>query len=178
MKISRWDDKLVDQLKSLYLQHNLTTLEIGKKLGFTKNAIIGKIHRLGLIKDEDNTSLAENSKPKSLKPKPTESLKAKKSVVQNPKNSVKTKKKKGEYTLEELESNMCVWPFGGDDSKNEITFCGDLKVEKSSYCKEHLDIAYLAPKKQVRKTNLETFTEEDIEEEDFPLQDKQSEEEI
>ena len=53
MKVSRWDNELVNQLKILYLQHNLTTLEIGKKLGFTKNAIIGKIHRLGLAKDED-----------------------------------------------------------------------------------------------------------------------------
>ena len=161
MKVSRWDNDLVNQLKILYLQYNLTTLEIGKKLGFTKNAIIGKIHRLGLTRDEDVVEVEKKSKPKPSSP-----------VVK----AVKPKKSAGEYLLEDLEPSMCVWPFGGDENKDEITFCGNQKVERSSYCKEHLDSAYLVPKKQVRKTNLETFTEEDIVEDevddDFIIEEK------
>ena len=168
MKVSRWDDELVNQLKVLYLQHNLTTLDIGKKLGFTKNAIIGKIHRLGLSREDgvEPAVVEKKSKAKHLSP----AIKV-----------AQSKKSVGEYLLEELESSMCVWPFGGDENKDEITFCGNQKVERSSYCKEHLDTAYLVPKKQVRKTNLETFTEDDIVEEeddddDFVIEEKITEE--
>jgi GcrA cell cycle regulator len=42
-----WSPSTITKLKSL-LERGLSTSEIGKKLGFTKNAVVGKINRLGL----------------------------------------------------------------------------------------------------------------------------------
>ena len=42
-----WNDNNVSRLKELWDQ-GLPTAQIGKLLGFTKNAVVGKAHRIGL----------------------------------------------------------------------------------------------------------------------------------
>ena len=42
-----WDDNNVAKLRELWDQ-GLPTAQIGKLLGFTKNAVVGKAHRIGL----------------------------------------------------------------------------------------------------------------------------------
>lgn len=41
-----WDNNILKKLKSL-VGKGLSTAEIGKKLGLSKNAIVGKLHRMG-----------------------------------------------------------------------------------------------------------------------------------
>ncbi|MBO7072588.1 MAG: hypothetical protein J6V89_03595 [Acetobacter sp.] len=43
----KWTEKVVEQLKQLWAD-DLSTAEIGRRLNMTKNAVIGKAHRLGL----------------------------------------------------------------------------------------------------------------------------------
>ena len=56
-----WTDKMVEDLKIMWKQ-GLTTGEIGKRLGVSKNSIVGKVHRLQLdarpspIKKKDEIS--------------------------------------------------------------------------------------------------------------------------
>ncbi len=42
-----WTPEVVESLRSLWAE-GLTTTEIGRRLGMSKNAVIGKAHRLGL----------------------------------------------------------------------------------------------------------------------------------
>lgn len=42
-----WTDERVDELKILW-DEGVSTMEIGRRLGMSKNAIIGKAHRIGL----------------------------------------------------------------------------------------------------------------------------------
>ncbi|MBV1838851.1 GcrA family cell cycle regulator [Acetobacter estunensis] len=42
-----WTDETIGRLKALW-QEGLSTAEIGRQLGITKNAVVGKAHRLGL----------------------------------------------------------------------------------------------------------------------------------
>src|SRR6201996_2050062 len=42
-----WNDEKIGRLKKLWSE-GLTTGEIGKRLGVSKNAVVGKAHRLGL----------------------------------------------------------------------------------------------------------------------------------
>ncbi len=44
-----WTDEQIDELVRLW-NEGLPTSEIGRKLGTTKNAVVGKAHRLGLSK--------------------------------------------------------------------------------------------------------------------------------
>ena len=43
-----WTEERVDQLTLLW-DEGVTTAEIGRRIGVTKNAVIGKVHRLGLV---------------------------------------------------------------------------------------------------------------------------------
>ena len=68
-----WTDKMVDDLKKMW-KEGLTTGEIGKRLGVSKNSIVGKVHRLGLsgrpspIKKKTDDS-KENSAPRNVEKK-------------------------------------------------------------------------------------------------------------
>lgn len=80
-----WSDTLVKKLKELYLEQGKTATEIAKIFDTTKNAIIGKIHRLGLntLKDKDDEQ------------------KTKATPI-------------GSFKLSEIKSNMCLWAEGDD----------------------------------------------------------------
>lgn len=72
-----WTDQMVEDLKKMW-KEGYTTGEIGKKLGVTKNSIVGKVHRLGLsgrpspIKKKPETSHSSPSKTTSPATKPAE----------------------------------------------------------------------------------------------------------
>ncbi|WP_286206883.1 GcrA family cell cycle regulator [Formicincola oecophyllae] len=42
-----WTEDMIAKLRNLWVQ-NLSTADIGRQLGVTKNAVVGKVHRLGL----------------------------------------------------------------------------------------------------------------------------------
>lgn len=60
-----WTDEMVEDLRKMW-HEGLTTGEIGKRLGVSKNSIVGKVHRLGLsgrpspIKKKDEPTKEKN----------------------------------------------------------------------------------------------------------------------
>ena len=72
-----WTDQMVEDLKRMW-KEGYTTGEIGKKLGVTKNSIVGKVHRLGLsgrpspIKKKPEAGRSAPSKSPAATPKPAE----------------------------------------------------------------------------------------------------------
>ncbi len=90
-----WNQATLGKLKAL-LQKGLSTAEIGKKLGMSKNAVVGKLNRLGW----NAKALAESGKPAARKAAPvkpavsTKKLAAqisKKKPVETPKKEVSKK---------------------------------------------------------------------------------------
>ena len=43
-----WTPERIEQLTRLW-EEGVTTAEIGRRIGVTKNAVIGKVHRIGLV---------------------------------------------------------------------------------------------------------------------------------
>ena len=43
-----WTPERIEQLTTLW-EEGITTAEIGRRIGVTKNAVIGKVHRIGLV---------------------------------------------------------------------------------------------------------------------------------
>ena len=122
-----WTDQMVEDLRTMWKQ-GLTTAEIGKKLGVSKNSIVGKVHRLGLSgrpspikkKDEseeyvaDNTPALKDKTPQAEKESPKavsepavkeEAKPAKPSVVTAEKKSEKKESRK-EETKECVKSDL------------------------------------------------------------------------
>ena len=95
-----WTDKKIEKLKQLW-EKGVPTAEIGKRLDFSKNAIVGKVHRLGLsnrnspIKTSSNKveKVKKNTSKKVEEVVSTSVKKAKVTPVKTPVSKVETKEK-------------------------------------------------------------------------------------
>lgn len=87
-----WTDEMVEELKRLWDQ-GITTGEIGRRLGISKNSIVGKVHRLGLegrpSPIKKNGDAPETKAPKTAS-KPSKSSKP--AQVKSDKKSAETPK--------------------------------------------------------------------------------------
>ncbi len=150
-----WDDCNVSKLRELWDQ-GLPTAQIGKLLGFTKNAVVGKAHRIGL---ERRPSPIRRT---AVKP---DRKKARSPVI--PKLNFEDKsfkqKEAGTFTtiFHQTEKNLlssntkrgCEWPEGHPDEP-EFRFCDKERFEDKPYCLNHCTVAYVIPEKEEEKTTL------------------------
>ena len=134
-----WDTEKVEKLKELWGKGN-TASQIAEIIGgISRNAVIGKAHRLNLsakikkrsIHSSNNTS---NSVEKPLKGKGRRERF--KSLLLD-KNFEPAKN----LSLEELNENTCKYMEGHPDDSSS-SFCGRKTVEKFSYCPLHLMIVF------------------------------------
>ena len=136
-----WNDQKVNKLKELWGKGN-TASQIAEIIGgISRNAVIGKAHRLNLsakIKTRaatsnqsfENSQIEKNNNPKLGRKSKFKSLIIEKDFEpENPKQ------------LEELDESCCKWPIGHPDEKS-FYFCGRSSLKDFSYCKLHLLYAY------------------------------------
>ncbi len=115
-----WTDDRISKLKKLWSE-GLTTGEIGKRLGVSKNAVVGKAHRLG--------------------------LKSRPSPIRRAGKKAEPKKEEAKvYTLANLTTMTCRWPIG-DPKEENFHFCGKPIFQTKPYCAEHCAAAYVGSNK-------------------------------
>ena len=134
-----WTDERVDLLKKLW-KKGLSASQIAEELGdVTRNAVIGKAHRLGLSSRPSPLKKAAKAAPEK-KAKPA----AKKKPAAKPKPKAVEKEEPAVITILTLTERMCKWPLGhpGDD---DFRFCGRKTVPGQPYCAYHAAMAYQAP---------------------------------
>lgn len=132
-----WTDERVETLTKLWGEGR-TAAEIAKELGgVTRNAVIGKAHRLKL--SNRVSPIQQNKKPvKSLK---TPEKKSKKRASEQNNQHIDHNRKT--VSLMDLNNSMCRWPIG-DPQEKSFGFCGDQNISGLPYCSEHAKMAYQA----------------------------------
>lgn len=119
----KWDDEKTEKLKRYYFEH-LRASEIGRRLGFSKNAVIGKLRREGLKWQPE---------PKKDKPTKTKKVKVKKEIIFNDPECFLVEID-GAKSLYEIRENECRFLV-----KNG---CCAKRTENSSYCTSHQKIVF------------------------------------
>ena len=153
-----WTEEKVAKLKELWGKGN-TASQIAEIIGgISRNAVIGKAHRLNLsakIKTRTATSNQnfENSvEEKNIQSKRVRRTKFKSLIIEKDFEPENPKK------LEELDENSCKWPIGHPDEKS-FYFCGRSSLKDFSYCKLHLLYAYQPKGKKEEAREKEDISE-------------------
>jgi GcrA cell cycle regulator len=152
-----WTDERVETLKKLWLD-GLSASQIAKQLGgVTRNAVIGKVHRLGL---SGRAAPSHPSRPTFKTPRPPRpiSMPAPRARTVEPRNHAVPAVRAtpfvelpGTATVLTLGAHMCKWPIG-DPSSNDFTFCGRRADEDGPYCDDHARLAYQPPAGKKKST--------------------------
>ena len=136
-----WTDEKVAKLKELWGKGS-TASQIAEVIGgISRNAVIGKAHRLNLsakIKTRTATSnenFENSSGEKNYKIKKSRKSRFKSLIIE------KDFEPENPKQLEELDESSCKWPIGHPDEEN-FYFCGRSSLKDFSYCKLHLLYAY------------------------------------
>jgi GcrA cell cycle regulator len=119
---SIWTDVRIEQL-AVFWKEGFSTAEIGRKLGISKNAVVGKAHRLHLP-----------PRPSPIKNPPIRPV----IKIAPPPPPVKV-------VAMSKSGAACQWP-DGHPGQPGFRFCGKPSVAGKPYCAEHAARAYVSGK--------------------------------
>ena len=158
-----WTEDRVGALKKLWLEGQSAS-QIAKQLGggVTRNAVIGKVHRLGLsgraAPSQPARATFRPSRPRPAQPTQAPSAPRRIEAVQ-PRAAATSQSVPapmpdlpGTATVMTLGAHMCKWPIG-DPSSTEFSFCG-RRASEGVYCVEHARVAYQPQMKRGGKEEL------------------------
>jgi GcrA cell cycle regulator len=145
-----WTDERVELLKKLWAD-GLSASQIAAELGgITRNAVIGKVHRLGLSGRAKSPSSAS---PRPRKPRAaSQMLRVSRPAIRGntalaydydlePEPELLEIPSEQRKTLLQLNEHTCRWPVG-DPGSPEFYFCGGDTGNELPYCGYHCRVAY------------------------------------
>ena len=127
-----WDSGMLKKLKAL-VGKGLSTSEMGKKLGMSKNAVVGKLNRLGW-----NAKASEPASKKSVKTKKETKVAVKKPVKPTPVKKVVEKKQKSATPTKKVKETKVKTTGGKQDLKAKVK---EKPVIKTASKKTKKDLA-------------------------------------
>lgn len=152
-----WTDERVEMLKKLWGEGLSASQIAGRLGGVSRNAVIGKVHRLGL----SGRTITSRNKPARTRPRiGTIKRPSKPRIAANGNPAFRALYNEGDgYTpieedtdiavedrvkLVDLTEDSCRYPIG-DPQTPEFGFCNRSRVPGLRYCKEHAQRAYQPP---------------------------------
>ena len=137
-----WNEQVVARLRSLWAEGH-STAEIGRRLGVSKNAVVGKVHRLDLPARRSPIRPKRSGKPRTV-PRPRcprlADLIPLRSVPAEP----------AQPTPPRIDAPVvlgklpCCWPIGQPRTPS-FRFCEKPNLAGKPYCPEHCRLAYQKP---------------------------------
>lgn len=133
-----WTEERVELLRKLWGEGK-TAAEIARELGgVTRNAVIGKAHRMKLsnrvspIQQNKKTARKSSNDDKPARPAARRSKTPEEAFQPASGDGIK---------MAELRERSCRWPIG-DPKSEDFRFCGCKSAHGLPYCETHARIAY------------------------------------
>jgi GcrA cell cycle regulator len=162
-----WTDERVELLKKLWAAGLSASQIAGELGGITRNAVIGKVHRLGL---SGRAKTVSSAAPRPRKPRapshPTSMFRVQGNTALQPSHMpdmdiepiiernvrpMLEPVSSERVTIMDLRECMCRWPLG-DPGSSDFRFCGTRANSGSSYCTYHAQLAYQPASDRRRRT--------------------------
>jgi GcrA cell cycle regulator len=162
-----WTDERVELLKKLWAAGLSASQIAGELGGITRNAVIGKVHRLGL---SGRAKTVSSAAPRPRKPRapshPASMFRTQGATALQPSRlpdldiepfiqpdvrPMLEPVSSERVTIMDLRETMCRWPLG-DPGTEEFRFCGSRSNSASSYCCYHAQLAYQPASDRRRRT--------------------------
>ena len=159
-KRATWNSNRIE-LMTCCFHAGLSCSQIAGEIGVTRNAVIGKLHRLGLTRPSDITAaqVEQRRAARHARARPQRNWRPKRSRLsmaaqhemlksafpepQTPAEDIPILNGRG-CTLLELGQRQCRWPISSPGA-TDFCFCGNEPVKGLSYCPGHARIAYRQP---------------------------------
>jgi GcrA cell cycle regulator len=153
MTTETWTPERVEQLRGC-VATGLSCSQIAAQIGVTRNAVIGKIHRLGLSPGRPPGGSARSCPPRTRHPRAASHQRLLRlmwadgsaaAALAEPLAAVSSAQP---CTLLDLAQGKCRWPLDEQDASNtaaDFSFCGNEAVSGLSYCAGHARMAYRVP---------------------------------
>jgi len=164
--MAAWNDERVEVLKKLWSE-GLSASQIAARLGgVTRNAVIGKVHRLGLS-GRATTSRMKSHRPRARMANAKRPMKPR-TAFGNPAVRALYHPEAEPYvspveelviplaerkTIQTLTECTCRWPIG-DPQMADFHFCGKNKVPGLPYCEFHARRAFQPPQPRRREREI------------------------
>ena len=158
-----WTDDRVELLKKLWSE-GLSASQIAGRLGdVTRNAVIGKVHRLGLS-GRATTSRMKSHRPRARAASAKRAARPRQQAIGNPALRALYQPDAEPFvpaadelviplaerkTIQTLVESSCKWPIG-DQQLRDFHFCGKNRVPGLPYCEHHARRAFQPPQARRR----------------------------
>ena len=156
-----WTDERVEELKKLWAEGHSASQIAARMGGVTRNAVIGKVHRLGL------SGRAAPAKPKAVATESratsvsTASVSTASSSPRTPVRGVLRDLPPvediglGKATVSSIGNGQCKWPIG-DPASDDFHFCGQSTTGGKPYCAYHTQLAFQPSQSRRERKTRET----------------------
>jgi GcrA cell cycle regulator len=146
-----WTTERVELLKNRF-EAGLSRREIAAEIGVSRNAVIGKISRLNLTRENSGEGprppRRKKARGRGLRSMPRRQYEMLQAVYANPQAVADQPIHNGRCcSLLELDEQRCRWPISTPGAP-DFCFCGNIPIEGLPYCPGHARLAYRADSRQ------------------------------
>jgi GcrA cell cycle regulator len=151
MLIATWTPERVEQLQA-HISAGLSCSQIADQIGVTRNAVIGKLHRMGIARGRPPAASRQreaDTPRRRLSPRRMlRSLfsRAEGSAPNAPDATLTTVESPHPCSLLDLAQDRCRFPLNHPGDAN-FAFCGNVSITGFSYCSGHARMAYRIPRR-------------------------------
>jgi GcrA cell cycle regulator len=143
--LQTWTTERIEALK-IHFQAGLSCREIANEIGVSRNAVIGKISRLNLIRDKGVVRIGKKEPAAPRRPRGAQKLRQilLKSFPQEAEPVIEEEEpihNGHTCSLFELSKETCRWPIS-TPGQADFCFCGNTPLDGMPYCAGHSRLAY------------------------------------